>query len=72
MATALCVHQQNALNNLHTGGMLVQMALVAISITLAVYCCKVINCCSPGSRMVRDTSNSTSQAYFWGYFKLKK
>uniref|UniRef100_A0A8C5AIE9 Si:ch211-212k18.9 n=1 Tax=Gadus morhua TaxID=8049 RepID=A0A8C5AIE9_GADMO len=47
----ICEKMQNALNNLHTGGMLVQMALVAISITLAVYCCKVINCCSPGSRM---------------------
>ena len=50
------------------------MALVAISATLAVYCCKVINCCSRGSRMVsqgeRDTFNNTSQTYFWGYFKL--
>ncbi|CAL8377055.1 unnamed protein product [Boreogadus saida] len=36
---------------LHAGGALVQTALVAISITLAVYCCKVINCCSPPSRM---------------------
>ena len=72
MATPLCVRQQNFFHYLHAGGTLVQTALVAISITLAVYCCKVINCCSPGSRMVRDTSNSTSQAYFWGYFKLKK
>ncbi|XP_062305698.1 uncharacterized protein LOC134009933 [Osmerus eperlanus] len=30
---------------------LIHAASVAISVTLAAYCCKVINCCSPTSRM---------------------
>ncbi|XP_030194848.1 uncharacterized protein LOC115529862 isoform X2 [Gadus morhua] len=48
---SICEKMDNVFHNLHAGGTLVQTALVAISITLAVYCCKVINCCSPGSRM---------------------
>ncbi|XP_046905150.1 uncharacterized protein LOC124487125 isoform X1 [Hypomesus transpacificus] len=31
--------------------LLIQAVSVAISVTLAAYCCKVINCCSPTSRM---------------------
>ncbi|XP_055359990.1 uncharacterized protein LOC114844764 isoform X4 [Betta splendens] len=30
---------------------LVQVALFAISVTLAVYCCKVVNCCAPAPKM---------------------
>ncbi|KAK6294363.1 hypothetical protein J4Q44_G00351930 [Coregonus suidteri] len=30
---------------------LIHTALIAISVTLAAYCCKVVNCCSPGPRM---------------------
>ncbi|XP_036836873.1 uncharacterized protein LOC110526598 isoform X1 [Oncorhynchus mykiss] len=30
---------------------LINTALIAISVTLAAYCCKVVNCCSPGQRM---------------------
>ncbi|XP_055755825.1 uncharacterized protein LOC129834658 [Salvelinus fontinalis] len=30
---------------------LIHTALIAISVTLAAYCCKVVNCCSPGQRM---------------------
>ncbi|CAL8384576.1 unnamed protein product [Arctogadus glacialis] len=48
---SICVKMEHVFHNLHAGGTLVQTALVAISITLAAYCCKVINCCSPGSRM---------------------
>uniref|UniRef100_A0A8C5ABH1 Si:ch211-212k18.9 n=1 Tax=Gadus morhua TaxID=8049 RepID=A0A8C5ABH1_GADMO len=48
---SICEKMDNFFHYLHAGGTLVQTALVAISITLAVYCCKVINCCSPGSRM---------------------
>lgn len=48
---SICDKLENAFYNLHAGGALVQTALLAISITLAVYCCKVINCCSPPSRM---------------------
>ncbi|XP_034712751.1 uncharacterized protein LOC117934834 isoform X1 [Etheostoma cragini] len=32
-------------------GVLIEAALLAISITLAVYSCKVVNCCSPASKM---------------------
>ncbi|XP_010897012.1 uncharacterized protein LOC105026913 isoform X3 [Esox lucius] len=30
---------------------LVNTAIIAISITLAIYCCKVVNCCFPAPRM---------------------
>uniref|UniRef100_A0A4W5N9K6 Uncharacterized protein n=1 Tax=Hucho hucho TaxID=62062 RepID=A0A4W5N9K6_9TELE len=30
---------------------LIHTALIAISVTLAAYCCKVVNCCSPEERM---------------------
>uniref|UniRef100_A0A4W5KGK4 Uncharacterized protein n=1 Tax=Hucho hucho TaxID=62062 RepID=A0A4W5KGK4_9TELE len=30
---------------------LINTALIAISVTLAAYCCKVVNCCSPGQQM---------------------
>ncbi|KAM6894452.1 uncharacterized protein PEZ65_022130 isoform 2-T2 [Lycodopsis pacificus] len=29
----------------------IQAALFAISVTLAAYCCKVVNCCSPAPKM---------------------
>ncbi|CAL8325568.1 unnamed protein product [Lota lota] len=41
----------HAYSHLYVGGILVQLTLVAISVTLTVYCCKVINCCTPGSKM---------------------
>lgn len=40
---------------------LIQTALIAISVTLAAYCCKVVNCCSPGQRMVSQCRNGTSR-----------
>uniref|UniRef100_A0A8C8FCV1 Uncharacterized protein n=1 Tax=Oncorhynchus tshawytscha TaxID=74940 RepID=A0A8C8FCV1_ONCTS len=40
---------------------LIQTALIAISVTLAAYCCKVVNCCSPGQRMVSQCRNGSSR-----------
>ncbi|XP_055774506.1 uncharacterized protein LOC129852932 [Salvelinus fontinalis] len=40
---------------------LINTALIAISVTLAAYCCKVVNCCSPGQRMVSQCRNGTSK-----------
>ncbi|CAL8240390.1 unnamed protein product [Merluccius merluccius] len=50
----------------YAGELLVQLALVTISATLAVYCCKVVQCCSPASRMVSNAEtrpNHTSRAH---------
>ncbi|CAI5677562.1 cysteine and glycine-rich protein [Sarotherodon galilaeus] len=33
------------------GGVLIQATLFAISATLAAYCCKVVNCCGPPSKL---------------------
>uniref|UniRef100_A0A3P8NWH1 Uncharacterized protein n=1 Tax=Astatotilapia calliptera TaxID=8154 RepID=A0A3P8NWH1_ASTCA len=33
------------------GGMLIQATLFAISVTLAAYCCKVVNCCGPPAKL---------------------
>lgn len=46
-----CRQLQHAYSHWFVGGLLVQLTLVAISVTLAAYCCKVVNCCSPESKM---------------------
>ncbi|MED6285544.1 hypothetical protein CHARACLAT_030345, partial [Characodon lateralis] len=33
------------------GGVVIQATLLAISATLAAYCCKVVNCCGPPPKM---------------------
>ncbi|XP_047450981.1 uncharacterized protein LOC125014017 [Mugil cephalus] len=43
----ICEEVQATQSHFHAGGMLVQVTLLALSITLASYCCKVINCCGP-------------------------
>uniref|UniRef100_A0A8C5DNM4 Uncharacterized protein n=1 Tax=Gouania willdenowi TaxID=441366 RepID=A0A8C5DNM4_GOUWI len=37
-------------SHFYAGGLLMQLALLAMSVTLAVYCCKVVNCCGPALR----------------------
>ncbi|KAG7464603.1 hypothetical protein MATL_G00167390 [Megalops atlanticus] len=39
-------------------GLLIHTALAAICATLAAYCCKVINCCTPMSKMTVITINT--------------
>uniref|UniRef100_A0A673XX42 Uncharacterized LOC115167030 n=1 Tax=Salmo trutta TaxID=8032 RepID=A0A673XX42_SALTR len=46
-----CVLFNNSATHYFAELILIQTALIAISITLAAYCCKVVNCCSPGPRM---------------------
>ncbi|KAF7653333.1 hypothetical protein LDENG_00084220 [Lucifuga dentata] len=46
-----CIDAENAYSHLYAENMVIHMTLVAISITLAAYCCKVINCCSPARKM---------------------
>ncbi|XP_029931455.1 uncharacterized protein LOC115376129 isoform X1 [Myripristis murdjan] len=48
---SLCRQLEDAYSHLCSESILVQAALVAISITLAAYCCKVVNCCSPAPKM---------------------
>ncbi|CAB1318601.1 unnamed protein product, partial [Coregonus sp. 'balchen'] len=42
---------------------LIQTALIAISVTLAAYCCKVVNCCSRGPRMSKSLLLSNEERY---------
>lgn len=43
------------------GSILIQATLFAISVTLAAYCCKVVNCCGPPAKLVSRCSWSQSQ-----------
>ncbi|KAJ3585474.1 hypothetical protein NHX12_014193 [Muraenolepis orangiensis] len=58
----LCGNLKNAYSHYSVGVMLVQLTLLAVSVTLAAYSCKVINCCSPSSRMPVITVHAPSQA----------
>ncbi|XP_037832617.1 uncharacterized protein LOC108242261 isoform X2 [Kryptolebias marmoratus] len=44
------------------GGVLIQAALLAISVTLAAYCCKVVNCCGPAPKMPMITVQTPQRA----------
>uniref|UniRef100_A0A4W5K1C2 Uncharacterized protein n=1 Tax=Hucho hucho TaxID=62062 RepID=A0A4W5K1C2_9TELE len=46
-----CVLFNNSASHYFAELVLIQTALIAISVTLAAYCCKVANCCSPGPQM---------------------
>ncbi|XP_038849589.1 uncharacterized protein LOC120047996 isoform X2 [Salvelinus namaycush] len=46
-----CILFNNSATHYFAELILIQTALIAISVTLAAYCCKVVNCCSPGPRM---------------------
>uniref|UniRef100_A0A672IDH6 Uncharacterized LOC115386183 n=1 Tax=Salarias fasciatus TaxID=181472 RepID=A0A672IDH6_SALFA len=46
------VHQvENTHSHFYAGAILMEAALLAISVTLAAYCCKVVNCCGSGPKM---------------------
>ncbi|XP_068444070.1 membrane-spanning 4-domains subfamily A member 4A-like [Clinocottus analis] len=47
----ICYKIENTHSHFFAEVVVIQTALLAISITLAVYCCKVINCCSPAPKM---------------------
>ncbi|XP_054457523.1 uncharacterized protein LOC129093509 isoform X1 [Anoplopoma fimbria] len=47
----ICQSIQSTQSHLYAEIMVIQAALLAISVTLAVYCCKVVNCCSPAPKM---------------------
>uniref|UniRef100_A0A3B5L4B2 Uncharacterized protein n=1 Tax=Xiphophorus couchianus TaxID=32473 RepID=A0A3B5L4B2_9TELE len=42
---------QSIHSHFFAGGILIQACLLAISATLAAYCCKVINCCGAANKM---------------------
>ncbi|XP_061565489.1 uncharacterized protein LOC133419983 [Cololabis saira] len=46
-----CYQIENLHSHFCAGAIVVQFALLAISATLAAYCCKVVNCCGPAPRM---------------------
>ncbi|KAF1380329.1 hypothetical protein PFLUV_G00162530 [Perca fluviatilis] len=47
----ICYQIESTQSQFHAEGIVIEAALLAISITLAAYSCKVINCCSPASKM---------------------
>ncbi|XP_039996862.1 uncharacterized protein LOC120797356 [Xiphias gladius] len=47
----LCQMIKNTHSHFYAEGVVIQAALLAISATLATYCCKVINCCAPAPKM---------------------
>lgn len=46
-----CHKIENTHSHFFAEVVVIQAAMLAISITLAVYCCKVVNCCSPAPKM---------------------
>ncbi|XP_048885395.1 uncharacterized protein LOC125751011 [Brienomyrus brachyistius] len=58
----ICQMMSDAYEHHQTNSFLVNTALVAISATLAAYCCKVVDCCCPKSKMPVITINNTPQA----------
>lgn len=47
----ICQKIENVQSHFFAGGVLIQATLLAISATLAAYCCKVVNCCGPAPKM---------------------
>ncbi|XP_070849487.1 membrane-spanning 4-domains subfamily A member 4A-like [Chaetodon trifascialis] len=46
-----CHNIESTRSHFFAESVLIQVALMAISITLAAYCCKVVNCCLPAPKM---------------------
>ncbi|XP_059211369.1 uncharacterized protein LOC131990000 isoform X2 [Centropristis striata] len=47
----MCQKIESIQTHFFAEGVVIQAALLAISVTLAAYCCKVVNCCSPAPKM---------------------
>ncbi|RVE60140.1 hypothetical protein OJAV_G00178000 [Oryzias javanicus] len=47
----LCVDLEKVHIRVFAGSLLIQTALLAISITLVAYCCKVVKCCGPAPKV---------------------
>ncbi|XP_036002006.1 uncharacterized protein LOC110366732 [Fundulus heteroclitus] len=54
----ICRQIETIQNHFFGGGALIQATLLAISATLAAYCCKVVNCCAPAPKMPVITIHS--------------
>ncbi|KAI3376666.1 hypothetical protein L3Q82_017097 [Scortum barcoo] len=52
----LCHKAESTHYHIFAGGVVIQVALFAISATLAAYCCKVINCCAPAPKVFSTDS----------------
>ncbi|KAM9827431.1 membrane-spanning 4-domains subfamily A member 4A-like [Neosynchiropus ocellatus] len=46
-----CNQMERMNSHLHAEGVVIHVTLLAISATLAAYCCKVVNCCAPPPKM---------------------
>ncbi|XP_063756554.1 uncharacterized protein LOC134875817 isoform X2 [Eleginops maclovinus] len=47
----ICHNIEGTISHFCSEFVLIHVALVTISITVAAYCCKVVNCCSPAPKM---------------------
>ncbi|XP_070785834.1 membrane-spanning 4-domains subfamily A member 4A-like [Enoplosus armatus] len=46
-----CRNIESTHSHFYAESVVIQVALLAISATLAIYCCKVVNCCAPAPKM---------------------
>lgn len=51
-SSVVFIHLQNVGSHYYAENVLIHVALAAISTTLAIYCCKVVNCCAPAPKVV--------------------
>ncbi|KAM4537209.1 uncharacterized protein PAE49_021567 [Odontesthes bonariensis] len=47
----ICHQIESIQSHFYAGGVVIQATLLAISATLAAYCCKVVNCCGPAPKI---------------------
>lgn len=47
----ICERIEHTHSHFYAESLVIQFALLAISITLTAYCCKVVNCCGPAPRV---------------------
>ena len=52
ITTNILIPLQSTISHFSSECVVINVALVTISITVAAYCCKVTNCCSPAPKMV--------------------
>lgn len=46
------LYLQKTQNHFFAESVIIQVTLIAIAVTLAAYCCKVVHCCAPAPKMV--------------------
>ncbi|KAF0044920.1 hypothetical protein F2P81_001449 [Scophthalmus maximus] len=66
----ICSNIESIHSHFYAEGVLIEAALLAISVTLAVYCCKVVNCCTPAPKMCSRDRNKTRKGKSKCFYQL--